>query len=55
MLQTPHTGMFETVCLERIQQFDDPIIPDDEEVCALDCLSGRLFCVVMSCMVVYVL
>ena len=34
MLQTPHTGMFETVCLERIQQFDDPIIPDDDdEVC----------------------
>ena len=25
--------MFETVCLERIQQFDDPIIPDEDDVC----------------------
>ena len=23
--------MFETVCMERIQPFDDPIPPDDEE------------------------
>ena len=29
--QTPHTGMFDTVCMERIQPFDDPIPPDDEE------------------------
>jgi len=40
--------MFETVCLEKIQQFDDPIIPDDEEVCAVDCLSGRPFCLVTT-------
>ena len=24
--------MFDTVCMERIQPFDDPIPPDDEEV-----------------------
>ena len=39
--QTPHTGMFDTVCMERIQPFDDSIPPDDEEV--------QWWCIYCSC------